>query len=105
MWSRVLNNDEGETIEVNLTPIPCCFDSSWEKDVKPIRIRRHRTMLGQNDQMVKELPEKILAIMKENLGEELVNRLLSEDFLTPIDWDKYNQKCNGGANFDDIKKD
>jgi hypothetical protein len=54
---------------------------------------------------MKEPPPAVLAEMKAHLGEELANRLLTEDFLSQIDWDKYKAVDNGGANLADIRKD
>lgn len=43
--------------------------------------------------------------MKDRLDHNLVDRLLHEDLLSCIDWDKYKKLCNGGASFYDIQKD
>lgn len=109
-WSRVLSADhpQGPYIEVNLTPIPCCHNSTWDNDVRPIRIRAHgtpRDYIGYypQDKETDELPDDVRAAMVRNLGPELTERLLTEDFLPLIDWDLYRQKTNGGANFDDIR--
>jgi len=108
MYSRILTFEEGPRgcpqVEVNLTPIPCCPSSTWEADVAPIRIRAHSTMRGEGDLGMKEPPLEILAEMKTHLGEALVHRLLTEDFLSQIDWDKYAAVNNGGANLADILK-
>lgn len=105
-WSRVLstNHPNGPFVEVNLTPIPNCYSSGWKNDVAPIRIRIHGTARGPNDKVTKELPEKIYEQMVKHLGAELANRLLVEDFLSQIDIALYNKHCNGGANFENIKK-
>lgn len=52
-WSRRLKNyDEGDVkgiVEVNLTPIPACYNSNWEKDVIPVVFRIHGTTNGSSD--------------------------------------------------------
>lgn len=108
VWSRVLKFEQrGRFIEVNLTPIP---GNSWENDVAPIRIRAHSTPLDiresgiYGDKVVDKLPEDIMQAMIHHLGTELTLRLLREDFLPQIDWDLYQQKDNGGANLEDIRK-
>ncbi|MFH0779358.1 MAG: hypothetical protein V1928_00690 [Parcubacteria group bacterium] len=105
-WSRVLSEKDphGPFVEVNLTPIRNCFSSTWQNHVAPIRIRFHGTARSENDRTVAELPAEVRAQMVQNLGEELTNRLLTEDFLSQIDYNLYCKKCNGGANFEDIRK-
>lgn len=107
-YSRVLTFTDGpgacRQVEVNLTPIPCCYSSSWENDVAPIRIRAHCTARHEGDLGMKEPPPEVLAEMKAHLGDDLVHRLLTEDFLSQIDWDKYESVRNGGANLQDILK-
>ncbi len=106
-WSRVLSTShpKGPFVEVNLTALGGDMsDRSWAQQVKPIRIRFHGTARERNDQQTETLPPEVLRIMVQKLGEELVNRLLTEDFLSQIDYDLYRQKCNGGANLADIKR-
>jgi hypothetical protein len=103
VWSRILNKGfhiptNNLFVEVNLTPL-----QSWDVDVRPIRIRAHSTNSNKN-KPVTELPEDIKNLMVKNLGEELVNRLLFEDFLPMINWDLYREFCNGGANLEEIKQ-
>jgi len=89
-WSRVLKFDGSWSIEVNLTPINSSWQyADWDEEVKPIIIRRH--LPPQHFKVVEELPTEIKEMMVEKLGEELVQRLLTEDFLSQIDyWDKYD---------------
>lgn len=102
-WTRVLseNHPKGPCIEVNLTPIPNCYSSTWANDVAPIRIRAKG--LSSGDKMADQLPEDVKRAMVRNLGAELTERLLTEDFLPQIDWNIYERKCNGGANLEDIR--
>lgn len=100
-WSRVIEFAKYRIVEVNLTPMPNVFGSTWEKDVAPIVIRKHLT-LNRDDKVYANLPADIIRQMLENLGDEIVNRLLTEDFLPRIDWQKYERVCNGGAKFADI---
>lgn len=101
-WSRRLSNNHpsGPFVEVNLTPIKHCYSSTWKDDVAPIRIRFHGTAPSRNDKLTGEL----FVAMIDNLGTELVVRLLTEDFLSQIDYQLYTKFNNGGANFEDIRK-
>lgn len=107
-WSRVLADptDAGlgnDYIEVNLTPIPHSYGSTWDTHVRQVRIRRHWTARATGDIECDELPAQIRQKMVEALGEEKTNRLLTEDFLPQIDWEAFKQR-NGGANLGDILK-
>jgi hypothetical protein len=104
-WSRVLgeNHPEGRYIEVNLTPINGATEEEWRKDVLPIRIRAHSTTRKRDDKIVDRLPAVVEARLIAHLGKELTARLLTEDFLSQIDWALYRKHCNGGANLDDIR--
>ena len=105
-WSRVLStrHPKGPYVEVNLTPIAGWHSSSWETDVVPIRIRFHGTRYEKGE-ICKTLLEEVKEIMIVNLGEDLTNRLLTEDFLSQIDIDLYEKHNNGGANLADISKE
>lgn len=110
-WSRVLSTDHprGPFVEVNLTPIPGNISSTWDNHVRPIRIRFHGTArdhsgMPMSDKDVAELPKEIEQAMRRNLGDALTDRLLTEDFLSQIDYDLYAKKCNAGANLEDIKR-
>lgn len=103
-WSRVLSEKEphgGPFVEVNLTPIGGTTTyGGWEKEVIPIIIRRHGTMRDiHGDRVVDELPADVLAHMREHLSEDFVQRLLYEDFLSQVDWDKFRRNNNGGCPF------
>ena len=103
-WSRVLAVDhpEGPFVEVNLTPINSW---AWNEDVRPIRVRAHCTAISrsQGDIFVHELPPAVRTAMVLNLGEELTDRLLTENFLPQIDWVLYRQKRGTGPGLDDIR--
>ncbi len=106
-WSRVLSHSYrafgyGPYVEVDLTPILNSYQT-WDH-VKRINIRAHGTTMGKNDKITSELPSEVKQKMIENLGAELTERLLTEDFLPQIDWALYAKKCNGGAAFADIKQ-
>lgn len=100
-WSRVLieRDEQGNTVEVNLTPIPCAHGSTWENHVKGGVIRRHFTGRSTNDKLVPVLPPEILDSMVQNLGVKEVYFLLKENFLPQIDWEKYSRFNNGGCKF------
>ena len=109
-WSRILKADY-PFVEVDLTPINphwhgrVRFDV-WEK-VRQINIRQHGTSRDKADEFHLELPDKMRAFMVDGLGEELTHRLLTEDFLSQIDWNKYDLPgvCNGGAPLSKILKE
>lgn len=100
-WSRVLSTSHprGPFVEVNLTPI----NRDWENHVAPVRIRFHGTPPSDRDIVNDALPPEVRASMVHHLGEELTDRLLTEDFLSQINVELYDQFNNGGANLDDIK--
>lgn len=111
-WSRILyRGGRGrfnalEIIELNLTPMPNCFSSSWEKDVEPIVFRCHGTMPDAKDLFERKLPEKIVMQMRDHLGYQLALRLLTEDWMSLIDLEKlrtYPQQ--GGKPLVDIKRE
>jgi hypothetical protein len=88
-WSRRLseNHPIGPFVEVNLTPIPNSYSSTWQSDVAPIRIRAHGTASAKRDINTDTLPDDVRAAMIKNLGLQLTERLLTEDFLSQIDFD------------------
>lgn len=102
-WSRVLvemdSHGQAHTVEVNLTALG---SSDWIK-TESINIRRHVTSRDRNDKFVGTLPAKAVEYMREHMSDEIVERLLHEDFLPQIDWSLYSKHCNGGAQFDLIK--
>jgi hypothetical protein len=106
-WSRILQERtaRGEiyTVEVNLTPVNISFPHSWAEQVAPIIIRRHMTDRSHGDTFVGTLPAEVIEKMHTFLPFETVERLLHEDFLPKIDWDKYPQQANGGAKFELIR--
>lgn len=99
-YSRVLSlpdeNARGSFIELDLTPINGFggddndeyIKGIWRREISSIQIRAHGTMRDKRDEDMKELPPHVFAKMVLHLGEELVNRLLSEDFMSQIDLDK-----------------
>lgn len=108
-WSRILLNERIETqgfygvaystliVEINLTPIPACYSSTWEKDVVPIVIREHGTFPDARDKFEKELPSEVIAQMHTFIGQELTQRLLTEDFLAQLDMEKLRKSMRGGG--------
>ncbi len=103
-WSRQLDRLPGffegmDVVEVNL------IDLQRPAETKDVWIRRHGTAPGRNDLLVKELPAKVVAEMHRLYGVEATHRLLTEDFLPQIDWNKYRKVSNGGASLASCKKD
>jgi hypothetical protein len=104
-WARVLAVDhpQGQFIEVSLTPINSW---AWDSDVRLIRILVHCTPLcrSRGDLFLLELPPAVRSSMVHNLGLELTQRLLTEDFLPLIDWALYREKRGTGPGLDDIRR-
>ena len=109
-WSRViwLEPEElgsGWSVEVNLTPknrAPSL--NEWRDNIAQIEIRRHCTAPTANDRDVDELPAEVVERMVENLGSDLTNRLLTEDFFTKIDWALYRELPTGPRTFESCRK-
>ena len=99
-WSRVLDQDGIWITEVNITGI----GNNWD-DVRPIIIRKHCTARNRLDRFSNDLPIEIVQQMREYLGVDLTESLMNEDFLSQIDWDKYEEHNNGGAPLYLIGKD
>jgi len=105
-WSRVLRPLDGEhdQVEVNLTPINPFWEGSWEQS-KEIHIRVHCTQPGSCGIDTDRLPFAIRRLLIEKLGIRTVRRLLTEDFLSQIDFARYERFSNGGAPLRLIKYD
>lgn len=112
-YSRILSNDHrlpefpnhlGSIVEVNLTPVNPYYQEGWDRN-KDIIIRRHGTSPGKNDQFYAVLPPEIWKLLDTKYGKELRHRLVTEDFVSQIDWNKYHKACNGGAKLADCLKD
>lgn len=108
-WSRILSTPceatKFRTVEVNLTPIPGCYSSTWESDVKLIRVRMHLTARDRFDVLCANLPGSVYQQMVNKLGSELTDYLVTGDILPLIDFHKYQKACNGGANLSDCLKE
>jgi hypothetical protein len=106
-WSRVLavGHPAGRVVEVTLTPHNH-GQSAWDTEVRPIFVRAHCTPLSRDrgDIFLMELPPSVRRLMVASLGEELTNRLLTENFLDQIDWDLYRQKQGSGPGLEDIRR-
>lgn len=110
-WSRVLRPLVFETrespcvmqVEVDLTPINIRAPEAWDK-VKAINIRQHNNFPDGRDLLVWDLPDKVLQLMKMYLDNDVINRLINENFLPSIDWAKYNACNNTEAPFELIRK-
>ena len=102
-WSRILLNKHNQIIEVNLTPVPGAFHSTWERDVQPFIFRHFKSPIRLGDRVVSELPSEIYELMLERLGEVCTKRLLTEDWLSQI---SLNLLCstNVGKSFQRIRK-
>lgn len=103
-WSRLLKRPGVYTsaVEVNLTPVNPDYADSWERN-KDIIIRQHGTPIDPCNIHV-SLPTRTYDEMIMRYGAELALRLIHEDFLPCIDFNKYRAICNGGAPLHLIKK-
>lgn len=101
-WSRRLKEyNEGPVkgiIELNLTPrTPIKGQKDWKEQVIPIIFQVHFTAPSRQEQNEKELPLEVLERIKKHAGEELTNRLLTEDWLSLIDLQLLTLNSNGGC--------
>lgn len=105
-WSRVLRpmSDKHDQVEVDLTTPNGDIESEWEA-VRSIHIRKHCTSPRHGDKLEEELPDGVVKHLRRNVDEATLRRLLHEDFLPQIDWDKYRKVDNGGASLSQISKD
>lgn len=105
-WSRVLRpmSDKHDQVEVDLTTPNSDIESEWEA-VRGIHIRKHCTSPRHGDKLEEELPDGVVKHLRCNVDEATLRRLLHEDFLPQIDWDKYQKVDNGGASLSQISKD
>lgn len=106
-WSRVLSPmdalDIGQ-VEVDLTALGV-YGGAWRR-VERVNIRVHHTPPESANKVVYELPAEVVQLMKKWIpNSETLDRLLHEDLLPQIDWDKYRKLNNGGAPFNLITKD
>ena len=102
-WSRILGTVNERTVEVDLTPIPNCYDSTWE-DVAKVRIRAHVTAPGRGDKHTAILPPDVVSQVFDKIGEAQTEFLMYGDILPLIDWDKYAKENNGGAFLPNVLK-
>jgi len=98
-WSRVLRRTKNEWVVLNLTGI----NGTWNSVLNEI-VRVHSTALAAGDKLQDTLPIEIKESIEKNVGKELTTKLLTYDYLSEIDFDKYYDVCNGGAAFSDIKR-
>lgn len=105
-WSRVLRpmSQKHDQVEVDLTAINSDIESEWEA-VRNIHIRSHCTPPSHGDKLEDELPDHVVKTLRNRFDEATVQRLLHEDLLPLIDWDKYRKVDNGGAALSQISKD
>jgi hypothetical protein len=94
-YSRSLGKiGDYDKVEVDLTPVNGWTNIDGEEGlnvakVRSINIRRHCTAMDRGDRYLNLLPQQVHHAMIEHLGLDLTRRLLTEDFLPQIDWDKY----------------
>lgn len=116
-WSRVLYHESDRAlkqrydlpyspwIELDLTAINPTTINNWSDKVQHANIRCHSTTRGDKDKIVGTLPGHVVQLMRRNLTEDCVQKLLHEDYLPYIDFEKGRKACNGGFHFADATKD
>lgn len=105
-WSRVLvpMGLHSSQVEVDLTAINPMSDELWPR-VAAIHIRRHGTSMDRKDKLSATLPTYAYEMMQSRIKDEaILCRLLHEDLIPLIDWDKFNKINNGGASLADCLK-
>lgn len=92
----------GSYVEVDITPI-----NGWERGdvdrIRSINIRVHMTIRREQDVDTNILPGPVRSDMEKHLGEKLTRKILSEDFLSQINWTKHSRLSNGGCSFERCK--
>lgn len=103
-WARILRWDQGlnRSIEINLTPRPGWWSSTWDSEVRCLRLRscsRH-----PNDRVVRILPAHVKNELVKNLGADAAHQLLTEDFLSQINWTLFEAADQeGGVELESIR--
>jgi hypothetical protein len=97
-WWRVLPH-ESKHLAVELTPIN---GFEWD-EIARIRIREFPDFMGGLN--VAELPPDVRRQMARHLGAELVDRLLSEDFLSSVDWGLFRGRNEGAFLADIVRRE
>lgn len=100
-WSRVLHIDQDGPlmVEVNLTPVNPTMNKSWVEQVFPLMIRAHTTARNPDggDRLYRYVMKNKQSIVYQEVKKamlrycaiELVHRLICDDFLSEICWDRY----------------
>lgn len=93
-YSRIIRTNlfGFQTVEVDLTPI----NGDW-KNQRLVNIRAHCTSRDKKDHIMGWLPDMVVFRLRQELGDELAWKLLTEDIFSQIDWDKYRLHDNGGC--------
>ncbi|MCP3685189.1 MAG: hypothetical protein GY861_21200 [bacterium] len=106
-WHRVLKTYRNREIAVvDLTAINPTHQWEWERYIRPIFINRALFDVKRGNIVLRCLPEYVHESMNGHLeDDELVERLLTEDFIPIISWRKFNEVENGGAKLSDILLD
>jgi hypothetical protein len=101
-WNRVLFIEKNGPywVELNLTPINPHMMDSWRDQIEPLKIRLHLTALDPvRDRIYRHVQknkhsivfQEVRKAMLRRVGMELVHRMLFDEFLTAIDWNRYTE--------------
>ena len=82
-WSRILKIEDFNICELNITPING-FHQGRIDEVRLEAIRIHGTARDKKDITCEKLPDDVLNELKKHLDHDLVERLLTHDYLAEI---------------------
>jgi hypothetical protein len=101
--SRVLLFNNGNYLELNLTPINPLDPKNWKEKVEPKIIRYHHTT--GDSKFSKEISFDVYSKMIQYLGEALTKELLCGDFdVGKIDLDLMKKLQNGGIELSKVMR-
>lgn len=82
-WSRILKIEDFNICELNITPVNGFHDWTLDK-VQLEVIRIHGTARDEKDKECETLPDDVLNELKKHLDPDLIQRLLTHDYLAEI---------------------
>ena len=99
-WSRVLFIEKNGPywLEVNLTPVNPHLQDNWVAQVMSLTLRLHLTSMEPGrDKLFRAVMknkhslvfQEVKTAMLRRMPIDVVHRLLNEDFLAKLDWERY----------------
>ncbi len=96
-WSRNLAQENGIFVELDLTPVNG-FDRGNVAEIRQQTIRSHSTRREKRDIDTDELPVDVVLKMHKYIDDgELVNRLLTFDYMSELTVEQIESKMRGGG--------